>query len=132
MADEQKEEKPKKMFTIVHTVWDDGEIDSEMYEFRKNPSGRGAPGKWRLGAKDFKRRVEEIFGDPASLSDELVDNTGLVSEDTPTNGLKPIDVPRNHTPDPVELAELDKGAGEEEVTQEPTEDIDFGDFDKDK
>lgn len=132
MSEVQKEEKPKKMFTIVHTIWDDGEIDSEMYEFRKNPSGRGAPGKWRLGAKDFKRRVEELFGDPANLSDELVDNTGLVAEDTPANGLKPLNVPKNHVPDPQELAELDAGAGEESVAPEKEENIDFGDFDVEK
>lgn len=74
---EDQEEKPKKMFVITHTVWDDGEIDSEMYEFRKNPSGRGAPGKWRLGHADFRRRVEELLGDFGTIVDDMNSNIGV-------------------------------------------------------
>lgn len=67
---EEKAEKPKKLFQFTVTVWDDGEIDSEMNEFRLNPSGRGRPGKWRLGANDFVRRIEEILGDYDRLAEE--------------------------------------------------------------
>lgn len=67
---EEKEPKPKKLFQITITVWDDLEIDSEMHEFRDNPSGRGRPGKWRLTASEFVKRVEEVAGDYDALSAE--------------------------------------------------------------
>jgi hypothetical protein len=75
----EKEEKPKKAFVVVHTVWDDGEVDSELYEFRKNPSGRGAPGKWRLKPVEFVNRVGETLGDAATLVEEMTQNTGVSS-----------------------------------------------------
>jgi len=142
---EEKEEKPKKAFVVVHTIWDDGEIDTEMYEFRKNPSGRGAPGKWRLGAKDFKRRLEETLGDAETLADVMQENTGVFSTDiadsiaatTDTPPLKPIRPPHGHIPDPKEVKELDNGSGEEFVDNsndsndsDGLDNVDFGEFDK--
>lgn len=74
---EEKEPKPKKAFEIKVVVWDDGEIDSELYEYRQNPSGRGAPGKWRLNKTDFVRRIEETLANPASnLLEDVYDMVG--------------------------------------------------------
>lgn len=63
MNEEKENNKPKKLFEVKFTVWDDAEIDGELYEYRKTSSGRGAPGKWRMNGKDFRRRVEETIGD---------------------------------------------------------------------
>jgi hypothetical protein len=111
---EQKEEKPKKMFVVVHTIWEDGEMDTEMYEFRKNQSGRGAPGKWRLNGADFSKRVEELLGDPSGLLEEMSDATHLGSTSTPSS-VKPITQPKVKT-----KKQADDGIG----------DIEFGDDNK--
>ncbi len=128
--EEQKEEKPKKMFVVVHTTWDDGEVDTEMYEFRKNPSGRGAPGKWRLGSKDFVRRVEELLGDADQIGEVMASNVGLSTSNTvcsvsvnkkvpiiPDDEAKLIDSP---------IVDVEKDAPND------LNDIEFGEFDKDK
>jgi hypothetical protein len=73
---EEKEPKPKKAFEIKVIIWDDGEIDSEMVEFRANPSGRGAPGKWRVNDTDFVRRIIETLGDPDTLLGTIHDMIG--------------------------------------------------------
>jgi hypothetical protein len=132
--EEQEEAKPKKLFVVTHIIWDDTEIDTEMYEFRKNPSGRGAPGKWRLGAKDFKRRIEETLGDADQIGEILEEHLALTTEEEPTVGIKPIRPPKGHVPDPKELAELE--AGSETPVDEPLVDpdapeadnMDFGEF----
>jgi hypothetical protein len=132
---EEKEEKPKKLFVVTHIVWDDGEVDTEMSEYRKNPSGRGAPTKWRLGSKDFKRRIEETLGDADQIGEVMSEHMALDAQDDVVS-IKPIKPPRGHTPDPTELAELERG-NEKPVDETPkdvtesTDDVDFGDFDKD-
>jgi hypothetical protein len=139
MADErvEREEKPKKLFTVVHTIWDDGEVDTELYQFRKNQSGRGAPGKWRLLPKEFKNCIEDTLGAAEEFGEIMQENTGIFATDVAdamqaTGGaapIKPLRPPRGFTPDKNEVAELDKGAGETPA-DEPVEDVDFGEFDK--
>lgn len=43
MSDEEREEKPKKAFQLKIVVWDDGEVDTDIREYRKLGTGRGAP-----------------------------------------------------------------------------------------
>ena len=133
---EEKEQKPKKAFEIKVTVWDDGEIDSEMYEYRQNPSGRGAPGKWRLSANDFVRRVEESFGDPQSLLDQTYDAIGGVSLELRENQKQVVEVIKNTSKPAVE-----KIKPVEKIKEETSDDgdfksddggMDFGTFDKNK
>lgn len=73
---EEKEPKPKKAFEVKVIIWDDGEVDAELNEYRPNPSGRGAPGKWRVNATDFIRRMEETLGDPEQLTDTIYEAIG--------------------------------------------------------
>lgn len=40
---EEKEDKPKKAFSIKGVVWDDGGVDLIIQEYRKLGTGRGAP-----------------------------------------------------------------------------------------
>ena len=61
--DQEKEQKPKKMFTITIDIYDSGDVDSSMVEYRKSPSGLGRPRKWEMTAPEFVTRVEEILGD---------------------------------------------------------------------
>lgn len=129
---EEKEQKPKKLFTVVHTVWDDGEIDTEMYEFRKNTSGRGAPGKWRQGNKDFKRRVEEVLGDFDQIADQMNSQIGHDnSVDTASCSVsKPIKAPKGHVVDQEELEALDQPSVPVDKTPKVEDiDIDFGEHD---
>ena len=132
MSDEEKEQKPKKLFTITHTVWDDGEIDSEMYEFRKNPSGRGAPGKWRLGKEDFKRRVGEVLGEFDLLVEDMNKNIAAkeFASDLMTNdAIKKI----KEKHDKELKQENDGGPKKSKPPIDETEiDPDFGEFDNDK
>lgn len=74
--EEEKEQKPKKMFEIHHIIYDDGEIDTSISEYRKSNTGRGAPGKWRLNSRDFKRRCEEILGEHDQIVKLLIDHIG--------------------------------------------------------
>jgi hypothetical protein len=71
------EGKPKKSFTVIHTVWDDGEIDTELYQWVQNPSGRGAPGKWRKKPEEFIKALEDTLGSPKLLIEDMVSNTGM-------------------------------------------------------
>lgn len=84
---EEKEEKPKKAFVVIHTCWDDGEIDTEMYEFRKNQSGRGAPGKWRLKEKEFVTRLGEVLGDATTIVETMAEQTGIYIDDEKVQAL---------------------------------------------
>ncbi len=77
MGKEEKEDKPKKMFIVEHIIWDDGEIDTKLVEFRKTNSGRGAPNKWPLKPSDFKRRMGELLGSPDQINEKLIEQTGL-------------------------------------------------------
>jgi hypothetical protein len=77
MEKEEKEDKPKKMFIIEHVIWDDGEVDTKLVEFRKTNSGRGAPNKWTMQPKDFKRRMTELLGSPEQINEILVRQSGL-------------------------------------------------------
>ncbi len=143
MSEEKEDDKPKKLFVIEHVIWDDGEVDSSMFEFRKQNSGRGAPGKWRLGPKDFNRRVEELLGASDQVNEILSQNTGLI--DISSASMKPVllddveDEPSTpqHVVDEDENHAQEKPAKKEKKTKEskssPKDDLDnieFGEFDK--
>jgi len=140
---EEKEDKPKKMFVIEHIIWDDGEVDSTMCEFRKSNSGRGAPKKWNLGPKDFHRRVEELLGASDQINEILSQNTGLVDissvsvkqvllddvEEEPSTPQHIVDDEENKPQE--KPAKKDKKSKEaKSSSDEGLDDINFGEFDK--
>lgn len=124
----EKEPKPKKAFEIKVVVWDDGEIDTELYEFRENPSGRGAPGKWRQNKTDFTRRIQETLADPAILLTDVYEKIGGVeqalseiSQTTPNADFKVVN-----------QSQIDVTKVTDESKQDDNPDdssIEFGDFD---
>lgn len=136
----EKEPKPKKSFEAKIVVWDDGEVDVELYEYRDNPSGRGAPGKWRLSSKDFVKRIDEVLGDPRMLLDTTYDAMGGASLEieaahkkmnTPSvsAAVKPVeDTPEAPPEQPTPKAEKKKKSED----TSPKDDMDFGDFDSPK
>lgn len=124
---EEKEPKPKKLFQIQITVWDDLETDAEMYEFRENPSKRGRPGKWRLKASDFVKRVGEVAGDYDLLLEEWSKAIGKGLKDTYGFNDKPkLEASKIEIqPTPKEDAPpIDEGI--------PPENFDIGDLDIDE
>jgi hypothetical protein len=124
----EKEEKPKKSFEAKIVVWDDGEMDVEMYEYRQNPSGRGAPGKWRLKANDFVRRIEEVLGDPKLLLDTTYDAMGglcLDEQEVKKVVGDTLKANKKQTPS-VEVVETTPAEAPKK------DDMDFGDFDDKK
>lgn len=136
----EKEPKPKKSFEAKITVWDDGEVDVEMYEYRDNPSGRGAPGKWRLSNKDFVKRIDEVLGDPKMLLDTTYDALGGLNLELAESHRK-MEQPSSPAVQPVkEVKEPKKKKVEEDTpeTEQPKDedvaggDMDFGDFDNKK
>lgn len=130
---EEKEPKPKKQYEIKVIIWDDGEIDGEMYEYRQNKSGRGAPGKWRLPALDFVRRLEETLGDPEHILNDIHNIVG--GSNVTSQEVKKI-VAENVTPKVEEIKQTPKGkqqkskAGADESTDPDVDNMDFGNFDK--
>lgn len=129
---EEKEQKPKKAFEAKIVVWEDGEMDVEMYEYRQNPSGRGAPGKWRLKANDFVRRIEETLGDPKLLLDTSYDAMGGLCLDS--QELKDIvGEAVNNNKKKANTPAVEKVEDEEPPATPPdSNDMDFGGFDKPK
>jgi hypothetical protein len=137
MAKEEKEEKPKKAFEIKVIIWDDGEIDSELYEYRQNPSGRGAPGKWRLSANDFTRRMEETLGDPQLLLDATYDAIGGLTLEL-QDAKKTVGSVINNAQVTVVKEETEPKPSKKKKDTDlntdlsSTDDVDFGDFDDKK
>ncbi len=143
----EKEPKPKKSFEIRVVIWDDGEIDSELYEYRQNPSGRGAPGKWRLNKTDFVRRIQETLADPASnLLEDVYDMVGrdvangedvkalVAATPTPSDSSKSEDYKVESTEqEPPKRGRKKKSESQSEETSEPDpESMNFGEFDDKK
>jgi hypothetical protein len=124
----EKEPKPKKAFEIKVVVWDDGEIDTELYEFRENPSGRGAPGKWRQNKTDFTRRIQETLADPAILLTDVYEKIGgveqapsEVSQTTPNADFKVVNQSQTESSISTDITS---------PSEDPDESsIEFGDFD---
>ena len=131
--EDEKEQKPKKAFTVVHTVWDDGEIDTEMYEFRKNPSGRGAPGKWRLGKDDFTRRIEETLGDSEQIGEVMAANTNMSETTSPKCSVVSVKVAKVPKISAEEAEMVDSPIVDVEPEKiDDGDDMEFGEFDKQK
>ena len=145
---EEKEDKPKKMFIIEHVIWDDGEVDTKLVEFRKTNSGRGAPNKWTMQPKDFRRRMSELLGSPEQINEILVRQSGL-DDGGPTGqvSIYPVGTPAEDieadTPPMVDV--VDEKAQEKESKPKKSEkkksasnasddiglgEVDFGEFDK--
>lgn len=127
----EKEEKPKKAFEAKIVIWEDGEMDVEMYEYRQNPSGRGAPGKWRLKSNDFVRRIEETLGDPKLLLDTTYDAMGGLCLDEQEVKNVVGDAIKNNKKKADKPA-VEKIEDEPPVTPPNSDDMDFGGFDKPK
>lgn len=144
----EKEPKPKKAFEIKVVVWDDGEVDTELYEYRPNPSGRGAPGKWRANSTNFVRIIEETLGDPEQLLlkvfDEIggniaasAENKAEVSSQIAASRLSEGETPPESSDDEPEKEEQPKESKKRRKAQASSddqdgEDISFGEFDKGK
>lgn len=127
----EKEEKPKKAFEAKIVIWEDGEMDVEMYEYRQNPSGRGAPGKWRLKANDFVRRIEETLGDPKLLLDTTYDAMGgLCLDDQELKNVVGEAVKNNKKK--ADKPAVEKVEEEPPATPPSSNDMDFGGFDQPK
>jgi len=137
---EEKEEKPKKLFTITIDVYDTGDSDSSMVEYRKSASGLGRPRKWELTPGDFVRRVEETLGDYSSLLSDWNNLIGKSSKElagltlaslaassaiASSNTIKTVQVKDN-----VETKKSKTKRNQNESESDMTEDMDFGSFDK--
>lgn len=143
---EEKEEKPKKLFTITIDVYDSGDSDSSMVEYRKSASGLGRPRKWELTPGDFVRRVEETLGDYSSLLSDWNNLIGKSSKElagltlaslaassaiASSNTIKTVQV-KQGSQDNVETkkSKTKRNQNESESESDMTEDMDFGSFDK--
>lgn len=147
--EDAKEQKPKKMFTITIDIYDSGDVDSSMVEYRKSASGLGRPRRWELSAPDFVRRVEELLGDynkclyewNNAIGKEAKQYLGItttpqithVSTDAVVTVEKKED--KKETP-PKASKKESKKESKEELKSEDEDDgfgnIEFGDFDKNK
>jgi len=68
MTQEERAERPRKVFELKFEIWDDGEVTNSIIEIV--PQDRGAPKKWHMEAHDFKKSLRhqisetpEVFGD---------------------------------------------------------------------
>jgi hypothetical protein len=78
MSDEDKEEKPKKAFQIKAVVWDDGEVDVDIREFRKLGTGRGAPSLCGpLSPDEFKKYLKLMSLSPDGVCEALAEEIGI-------------------------------------------------------
>lgn len=140
---EEKEPKPKKQYEIKVIIWDDGELDSELTEYRQNKSGRGAPGKWRLTATDFVRRMEETLGEPEHILNDIHNIIGganvdsqevrkLVAEEI-KDGKQVVEQVKETEEAPKNKKSKKAKGNEETAGDDPdVKDMDFGGFDTDK
>jgi hypothetical protein len=67
---EQAPPKPKALFKMEFTIWDDGEITRDLVE--KVQGERGAPKAWRLEPRDFASSVKQVVGDKTKIFEALL------------------------------------------------------------
>lgn len=132
----EKEEKPKKVFSITIDVYDSGDIDTSMVEYRKSPSGLGRPKAWQLTSNDFVRRVEEVLGDYDQFSEDWNKKIGKGAKQllsfqmgSPTLQISTSPVEPKKEDTKTIKKEKNKETSKDEID---TEDIEFGEFDPDK
>jgi len=83
MSDEEKEDKPKKAFQIKIVVWDDGEVDADIREYRKLGTGRGAPSLCGpLSAKDLTKALKNLMINPVGVRDSIAVELGIESDES--------------------------------------------------
>jgi hypothetical protein len=132
----EKEEKPKKVYQIVYTVWDDGALDTEIYHFKKSGTGRGAPGKWRLNAEQFRLSFEETLGSFPTIVADFNAGIGLNTIQavkypgvTLQSDQKKVETTPQPQPEKKSESKTDKKKKEE---SDDDLDMDFGAFDTEK
>jgi hypothetical protein len=84
-SEEQKEEKPKKAFLIKTIVWEDGEVDCDIREYKKIGSGRGAP---TLCGPLNKQELKDALSDLGLSAEGVLDTIGI------DLGIKGVDAPK--------------------------------------
>lgn len=124
---EEKDDKSKKLFSVTYIIWDDGEIDAKLVEYRKIGTGRGAPEKWTLYVPEFRERVEELLGDFDAIQEDM------------NNKLKAIANPNEVTPSVVPVSPLPKAEfkkktdkKKDDKEKDDVDNLNFGDFDNNK
>lgn len=126
----EKEEKPKKVFTITIDVYDSGDSEASMVEYRKSPSGLGRPKAWQLTNVDFVKRVEEVLGDYTSL---LSDWNQLIGKDA-----KALAAFGNSSKVEIKSVDVKKPESKKDTLSKKDDedddlkDVNFGEFDPDK
>lgn len=135
MNEELKEQKPKKIFTITVDIYDTGDIDETLVEYRQNKTV-GRPKKWLLSAPDFVKRVEETYGNFDAMLEDCNKAIGKGSKDllgfkaNNVGGVEIKVVPRLSEPkkDVPEVKDEDL----EDEKPDDGSDINFGEFDPNK
>jgi hypothetical protein len=147
--EDAKEQKPKKMFTITIDIYDSGDVDAIMCEYRKSASGLGRPQKWLLTAPDFVRRVEDLLGDynkclyewnnaigkEAKQYIDMTPVTPQITQISPSSSIsfeKPIDKKEEKKDKYSKQPKKEQKSEEPESTDEDDGfgNIEFGEFDK--
>lgn len=83
--DIEKEEKPKKAYLIKVIVWEDGEIDADIREYRKIGSGRGAPTLCGpLSSTDLEKGLKNYGLNVDGIKDTIATELGI-NTDTKEN-----------------------------------------------
>ena len=124
MSDEETSEKPKKAYQIKVLIWDDGEVDCDIREYRKIGTGRGAPTLCGpLKAKELLDKLEFMGIDPKGVCEAMAEELGIESG-------KPamLKAPPKHKPveDEVEeeLLEDDEDEDDDGISEEDMPDFD--------
>lgn len=103
----EKEEKPKKLFTVKFDVYDDGQVDPDLIEYVQGPVGR--PKAWRMEPKEFvlsiKRQLSET---PALFFGHLMGHMGMTNDD-----VKRLQIPDHKLGEAPEVNEADFDFDEE-------------------
>lgn len=143
MSDEEKEEKPKKAFQIKIVVWDDGEVDADIREYRKLGTGRGAPSLCGpLSSKDLTKALKNMMISPEAVRESIAIELGIDEEgststtsepssSTSSSGYDEGDETTDAMVDAMESALENEVEVRDEVEQEEmpdTSDMDMPDF----
>lgn len=76
MTQEERAERPRKVFELKFEIWDDGELTNSIVEIV--PQERGAPKKWHLEANDFKKSLrQQISETPEVFGDMILESLGF-------------------------------------------------------
>lgn len=103
---EEESEKPKKAFQLKVIVWDDGEVDCDIREYRKLGTGRGAPALCGpLSPNDFKKSLDQYGLDSDGVCGSIAIEVGIDDEEADQPSVKATHVPETRSE--VENDEID-------------------------